>query len=186
MFRFLTAVTVAVLAVAFLDVATADLLEDCHLKGFDPYQLSCDTCLLLQDTPHLMTTCQQCCQEYKGTKNTATRYATAILLHSPGSSDEIDTFLREDLPTLENKAQILVRPQESAGGPTEDMRFMMMMGYMSKSSSILWLAETPSSSLISSKTTTTVAALKKLAKEEIDLRGWKRDDIKSMLQTLLA
>ena len=81
---------------------------------------------------------------------------------------------------MEKKSQILVRPQENGGGSNQDLRFMMMMGQLSKSSSILWLAEQPSSS------TVTVAALKKVAKEEIDLRGWKRDDIKSMLQTLLA
>jgi hypothetical protein len=168
------------LACWMMSSSTADLLEECRSKGFNPHQLSCDTCNILKDTVHLEN-CQYCCQAYKDTKNTATRYGAAVLLHSPGS-DEMDNFVKDDLPTMEKRGQIIVKEQQQkAGGFGQDDLRMMMMGFMgSQPSSILWLDEKPTSS------SATVDALRKIAKEEIDLRGWKRDDIKSMLQTLLA
>lgn len=160
-----------------MTLSTANLLEECRSKGFNPHQLSCSTCNLLKDMVHFEN-CQYCCQAYKDTKNTAIRYGAAVLLHSPGGSDEMDNFVKDDLPTMDKREQIIVKEQQQKDDV--DLR-MMMMGFMgSKPSSILWLEAKPKSSIV------TVDALKKIAKEEIDLRGWKRDDIKSMLQTLLA
>jgi hypothetical protein len=60
---------------------------------------------------------------------------------------------------------------------------MMMMGFMATPCSILWLEEKPRLATVKAAN---VESFRKVAKEEIELMGWKRDDVKDMLQTLLA
>ena len=158
--------------------AAYDLLETCQSKGFNPLELSCETCQLLKDVnPLHFEACQQCCQAYKDTKNTATRYGAAIFLHYP-AIEEMDNFVKDDLPNMDKKSQITVVQQQ---GESDQMRYLM--GFMQKSCSILWLDKKPAVSITAS---TNIESLRKMAKEEIDLRGWKRDDVKSMLETLLV
>ena len=161
----------------------------CRHYGFDPLQLACQTCQLLTKLPQQQQEiCKECCQPYKDTQSLRKPYQSAILVVPPKQlmDDELTTFLREDWDDL----------VERQGGFTRLQKINMKND---KSSSLLqqgfWFIRTPaevhffderlssSSSNIQDLSEEDIAVM---AKETMQLYGWKRDDIRDMIQTLLV
>ena len=173
----------------------------CRHYGFDPLQLACQTCQLLTKLPQQQKKqqqkkqqqeeiCKECCQPYKDTQSLRKPYQSAILVVPPKQlmDDELTTFLREDWDDL----------VERQGGFTRLQKINMKND---KSSSLLhqgfWFIRTPAEvhffdeRLSSSSSSSNIQDLSEeditdMAKETMQLYGWKRDDIRDMIQTLLV
>ena len=79
-----------------VSVAMGMTLEDtCRERGFDPYQLSCDTCELLK-APEA---CRECCQSYKTLHGQPQRYKYAVLVYGM-RGDEIKSFVEESVEEI--------------------------------------------------------------------------------------
>jgi hypothetical protein len=150
------------------------MMESCVKQGFDPTNLSCDTCVLLRSTDYHLQ-CLDCCQSYKTLDSKTSRYQTAILVHAAGGNEEIDNFVREELEQVqEQKEGFTVR--ESSASSSSSLYSGMMFGM---SPSILYFFKDQVLSSVPTK------SLPEQAQEEIYLRGWSKDDLKDMIQTLL-
>lgn len=146
--------------------------ESCLAQGFDPSNLSCDTCVLLRSSDYHLQ-CLDCCQSYKTLDSKTSRYQTAILVHSKGSSEEIDNFLQDELEGIQKEKEgFSVRQSSSSSSPYGGMMYGM-------SPSILYFFKDKVASNIPK------SDMADQAQEQIYLRGWTKDDLKDMIQTLL-
>jgi hypothetical protein len=171
-------------------------VEACRTLGFDPWQLSCETCRLLNvssssSSSLLLDQCHACCQSYKTLEKRTRAYGGAIVLHSniPRAFPEIDSFLEEDLKSIiwtkKGKDRVVVTTMPGLGGGGQRGGGMMMgmgMGSMyGPPSAILWFDDLPPTNDMG----ISISELQQRAKEIIILEGWKRDDIRDMLLSLL-
>ena len=148
--------------------ASGSLRQQCLDKGFDPMQLSCDTCVVLKDLEDPYVSCLECCQSYKSLDSKTTRYQSAVLSFAPGS-EETDKFVDEDVKDLAVKqGSFSIQKANRDSGGFYGMRRPSVMYFFDQ-------APPP----------TDMNRFHKEAKEEIFLDGWKRDDIKDMIHTLL-
>lgn len=159
------------------------LLEYCRSVGFDPWQLSCETCDLLPTRNNIQKNCNACCQSYKTSERMTKPYESAVLVHRDGSSSrlshnadsEMDQFLNEHWNDLvkqkgSNRLSKLVRDDSASSA-----RFMLMRP---PSQMLLWFDTIVEPGL-------KMKEYKEAAKEIIYLDGYKKDDMKDMLSTLL-
>ncbi|KAL7471087.1 hypothetical protein ACHAXS_011378 [Conticribra weissflogii] len=186
--------------------------ETCLKLGFDPSNLSCETCRLLAESPtlqklqkeqkgndppiDLVAECRSCCQSYKVNPilhpgdSLRGKYKYALLTYNKNSLDhygEIKDFIERDVNDVlsfkgENRFRVVAT--ESPGMDAEMMR-MMMMGVMMGGGGF----GGPPKLMLFEKKKKGGAGWTEEDEEEagevISLRGWKREDIKDMLMTLL-
>jgi len=206
----LTLIIVSTLLIT-LHTATAGGVSNewCLERGFDPSTLSCDTCQLLAESTTLQQLqddknkasgasdnddehidinkeCQVCCQEYKvnpllrPNETLKGKYKHAILKYDEKSVDnyqEVRDFLERDLSDVlsfkGDKFQIEKMQNDS---PNIDMYSLMMGGVgLGGTGPQLMFFEQSKKEVYNEDE----------AGEIINLRGWKRDDIRDMLLTLL-
>ena len=159
------------LLIIFVQVCSvrSNLLESCLSRGFDPTNLSCDTCALLSATDY-HSVCLECCQSYKTLNSKTSRYKQAILVHSHGS-EEIDKFIDEELEGIQQtKEGFSVEKAEIPRGA---------MSFFSMTPNVLYFFKGDAPK------TEDNTAYTDLAQETIILHGWSKDDLKDMINTLL-
>ena len=206
-------IIIAVLAITLQTLAVSSLTEEsCLTLGFDPTNLSCETCHLLSEsstlsslqneynqkhssTIDIVQECQACCQSHKFNpvlhpgQNLRGKYRYALLTYDEGSLDqygEIKDFIDRDLNDIlsfKGEGRFRAEPSEKDGGlDNANMLRQLMMGqfyglgggqpprllFFEKAKKGGWTEEDESE-----------------AGEVITLRGWKREDLKDMLMTLL-
>lgn len=193
-----------------LPLAAAPSETWCRDRGFDPSNLSCDTCALLKESATLrslqetknaaagegppvdvVAECRSCCQAWKSNTllrpgtSLAGKYQSALLTY--GGEHTLDQEMRDfmerdmdDLVLLKGKAGFqAVKSEELGGGPDQDMLMMLgMMGGGGMGPPKLMLFKTRKKGGWREED-------EKEAGEVIVLRGWKREDLKDMLLTLL-
>ncbi len=196
--------------------ATAVSEEWCLELGFDPSNLSCDTCALIDESTTLRrlqeekneaaaaaggvdepidisAECRTCCRSYKVNpvlrpgESLRGKWRYALLTYnenSLGQYGEIKDFIERDMADIQSfkgENRFRVVKSQSPGGRDVDSMMMMygMMGggfgggppklmLFGKQKKGGWSPEDEEE-----------------AGEVIDLRGWKREDVKDMLMTLL-
>lgn len=182
----------------------------CLERGFDSSNLSCDTCALLEESKSLQklqkeknealassggepidinVECQTCCQDYKVNpllrpdESLRGKYRYALLTYNENSLEqygEIKDFLDRDLDdVLSFKGENRFQAVKSEKGPDIDMNMLMMMGGFSG-----FGGSAPKLMLFEKQKKWTEEDEDE-AGEVINLRGWKREDVKDMLLTLL-
>ena len=190
-------------------VAATTTLSDaeCRAHGFDPWQLACSTCDLLQSytipsqAANVDTICRQCCQAYKDTFRIEKPFEAAVLLHSKsmasmaagGVDDELAQFLKQDwdeLAATKNKANShrLVKHQRQQPKPDADSFDIYRMMMLMRPQAQLYLFQDPLPTKPAALTALldNAETLEQVATEVIQLdSSWKRDDLKDMLTTLL-
>jgi len=162
-------------------------ITSCREKGFDPFTLGCQTCALLptinKHNDNIRSICQQCCQPYKDTQSLRKPYKSAVILiptSSQSMEPELEQFLQQDWTELVQKqgfGKTKLQKLDLAGNKSQQHGFW----FVRTPAELLFLDET----LPTDKQMTEKQARKK-AKEVITLYGWKREDIKDMIETLLA
>jgi hypothetical protein len=183
-------VTALALVLVTLPKATADdsafkpLLESCRDDGFDPWQLSCETCDLLPTTngdnvvKNPRRRCLECCQTYKTSATLTKPYESAVLVHREQASDshsEMAQFLDEhwnDLVATKGSKRLLKIVREDASMST-GLWFRRPAPQL-----LLWFDSVVSPGL-------KLKEYKETAKEAIQLDGYKKDEIRDMLTAML-
>jgi hypothetical protein len=187
--------------------------ESCLAVGFDPSNLSCETCTLLEqsytlsslqseynekhskDPIDIVQECKSCCQPHKFNpvlhpgQNLRGKYRYALLTYNEGSLDqygEIKDFIDRDLNdvlSFKGENRFRVTASESGGLDGNMMQMMMMMG----GGQFRGFGGPPKLMLFENgkKGGQWSEDDEKEAGEVITLRGWKREDLKDMLMTLL-
>ena len=172
--------------------------SECNDWGFDPSNLSCDTCSLLSaksgdgsaPLASFVDDCLKCCQTFRPnpvinpdavTGSFVGRYQIAVLKYDPDilkNYDEIQNFLKEDkedvMKEKGNEAFLIEQKQEDHRTMKGYGNFMGMFRSMYSSPTIYFYKEIEDAS----KGT-------EAADEEVNLQGFKREDIKDMLLTVL-
>jgi len=187
----------------------------CLERGFDPSDLSCDTCALLEESTTLRSLqrkkndagegdlidigleCRACCQTHR--RNPVLRpdasrrgkYRCALLTYSEHhleQEQDIKDFLERDMDdvlSLKGEHGFRAVTSENAGGPDQDTLMMSRMMYgggfgggFGAGPPKLMLFEKHKEGGWSEED-------EGEAGEVIVLRGWKREDLKDMLLTLL-
>ena len=203
------------LIVCYIPLYTTAVSEKwCLERGFDSSNLSCDTCVLLEESITLQklqeeknkalassggepsidinAECRTCCQDYKVNpllrpdESLRGKYRYALLTYNENSLEqygEVKDFLERDLhDVLSFKGENRFQAVKSEKGPEIDMNMLMMMGgiggggFGGGSAPKLMLFE---------KQKKWTEEDEEEAGEVINLRGWKREDVKDMLLTLL-
>jgi hypothetical protein len=158
-----------------ISVSKKDWLEDCRQSGFDPTQLACRTCQLLPEDNQ--KACLGCCQSYKDVEHISKPYEAAVLVVSGRSAgEEFERFLDEDWDDLvktKGANRLLQIPRGDRGGNSFSMFFAPP--------TVLYLLDEKHAGEKKS-----ASAYATIAKETLHLDGWKRDDIRDMLSTLLS
>jgi hypothetical protein len=156
-------------------VSKTDWLEECRTSGFDPTQLACRTCQLLP--VENQKDCLGCCQSYKDVEHISKPYEAAVLVVSGRSAgEEFERFLDEDWDDLvktKGANRLLQIPRGDRGGSSFSMFFAPP--------TVLYLLDEKHAGEKKS-----ASAYATVAKETLYLDGWKRDDIRDMLSTLLS
>eukprot|EP00980_Cylindrotheca_fusiformis_P016715 scaffold5024_cov136-Cylindrotheca_fusiformis.AAC.44 len=144
-------------------------IKQCRLAGFDPMQLSCSTCDVLPESA--ASKCHNCCQSFWNVETKIKRYEAAVLLHVSEENfyPEIDQVFKEDVETI----------QEKKGKDRFYSKKMSSSNFLGATPPmILWFNEIPRSNA-------NIQELRSKAVETVNLNGWKRDDARDMLLTLL-
>ena len=209
-------------------VAHADIVSEewCLERGFDPTNLSCDTCALIDESTTLQrlqkgtneamiqrrqkeggetmsveeiidisSECRTCCKSYKVNpilrpgQSLRGKYKYALLTYNENSLEqysEIQDFILRDVNDIVSfKGESRFKAVHTSSGHRADMDINMMMMYgggglfgggggppklmlFGKQKQGGWSPEDEDE-----------------AGEVINLRGWKREDVKDMLMTLL-
>jgi len=197
--------TLTLIIVSTLHTATAGGVSNewCLERGFDPSSLSCDTCQLLAESTTLQRLqddknkasndehidinkeCQVCCQEYKVNpllrpgETLKGKYKHAILKYDEKSVDnyqEVRDFLERDLSdVLSFKGDKFQLEKIQNDSPNIDMyTFMMGGGYGGAGPQLMFFEQSKKEGYKEDE-----------AGEIINLRGWKREDLRNMILTLL-
>ncbi|KAL7552798.1 hypothetical protein ACHAWF_016056 [Thalassiosira exigua] len=188
-------------------IAAAVSDEWCLDRGFDPSNLSCDTCALLEESTtlrslqaeknakgdgepiDLFAECRSCCQEYKVNPilhpgdSLRGKYRYALMTYNENSLNkygEIKDFLERDVENVLSFKGEGFRAMKSERQDQDSYQMMMMMGIGGGGLSVpkLMLFE-------KRKKGGWTEEDEEEAGEVINLRNWKREDIKDMLLTLL-
>eukprot|EP00984_Skeletonema_dohrnii_P018201 scaffold8443_cov86-Skeletonema_dohrnii-CCMP3373.AAC.2 len=199
--------TLLMVAVALLQstpVAAQKVSENwCLERGFDPTNLSCDTCRLIDESTTIQNLqqeqninigeeCRQCCQFHKVNPvlhpdySLRGKYKYALLTYNEGSLGqfgEIKDFLERDLSdvlSFKGETRFKAVPSTKSAMDPEMRMQMMMMGIMNGGGGQpkLMLFDKHKKGGWSEED-------EEEAVEIIKLRGWKREDLKDMLMTLL-
>eukprot|EP00977_Amphora_coffeiformis_P018698 scaffold6655_cov169-Amphora_coffeaeformis.AAC.15 len=149
-------------------------VNECKALGFDPSNLACHTCQLLP-AQHV-SNCQACCASFRDVSMIQKPYEAAVLVvpGPQGVSEEIKKLLEEDWDTLvEKKGNGRLRLVENPVGSSSSYFFGMTPVY-------LYFFDDKKVSV-----STSLRDLEGGAQETLVLNGWKREDIRDMLQALL-
>lgn len=177
--------------------------KTCLEQGFDPNNLSCDTCRLIDQSETIQKLqkdqgidigeeCRQCCQFYKVNPvlhpgdSLREKYKYALLTYTKDALSqyaEINDFLEKDLNDIlsfkgDTRFNAIVSSKSSMD--YETMMQMMMMGVMSGGAlqpKLMFFDKHKKGGWSEDDEDEAV--------EVIKLRGWKREDLKDMLMTLL-
>mmetsp|Transcript_2491 Transcript_2491/g.3326 ORF Transcript_2491/g.3326 Transcript_2491/m.3326 type:complete len:201 (-) Transcript_2491:472-1074(-) len=154
--------------------------QQCLSLGFDTSNLSCDTCTTILPThPQLslfVDDCLSCCQEWRINPYLnpiqTIKYQHAKLKYMTGMlENDLRDFAEQDIENIRNAKgnDVLTVEQVELDA---NMREAIMYGFASPDNI------EPTSLYLYKQN-------EKEADKVIDLRGWKRDDLKDMLMTLL-
>jgi hypothetical protein len=158
--------------------AETQVQRDCRADGWDPTQLACATCdLLPTDNTPLQTRCRACCQDVRDTAYTVKPYQAAVLVVPAQLPEEVQKLVDDDWEAL-----------VAAKGGTARLR--KMGGSRSSGGQSYFFAAPPVyvyffNDAATAATATSEALAAALAQESMALTGWKREDMRDMLQTLL-
>lgn len=160
---------VSVLLLTFAIATATTSLESCREAGFDPYQLACNTCDLLPVIHQ--EKCRSCCVSYKTVDKAYRRYRAAILLYTGQAASyypELNSMVTEDWTELvDQKGSDRLVLKDISGMPLYPC--------------ILWFQEDLPPNSKSMK----VQELERLASDRVELRGWKRDDLREMIKAIV-
>jgi hypothetical protein len=146
-------------------VVMGTTLEDsCRERGFDPHQLSCETCELL----NAQEACRECCQSYKTLHGRPQRYKYAVLVYGV-RGEEIKSFVEESVEEI-----------HSAKGPG---RLEVVPHQTMMPSTLYWFQSMPPKE---GSLDSRVRSFQSLVKEQVVVEGWRKEDLKDMLLTLLS
>lgn len=161
----------------------SSLLDACRRDGFDPWQLSCETCDILKATVDnsIHNRCMECCSSYKTSKRITKPYEAAVLVHreSQASGSEMEQFLDEhwdDLVKLKDAKRLM----KIAKDETSSSSYFMFRRPAPQM--VLWF---DSKATVDKLESLKYKELKELATEIVTLDGYRKDDIKDMISTLL-
>lgn len=161
------------LLLCVLQLAFASLEENCRNQGFDPQQLSCDTCELLKaQNAKLHSTCMECCQAYKTLHGQPQRHGYAVLIYN-GHNEEMSKFVEESLPTIHHQ-----KGSHRLEVIENDDQYAMMMP-----SKVYWLEEALPNT--GESLDYKLRLLHGMSIEQVSVEGWQKDDLEDMLLTLL-
>ena len=176
----------------------------CLERGFDPNNLSCDTCRLIDESTTIQQLqkvqninigeeCRLCCQFHKINpslhpgNSLRGKYKYALLTYNEESLDqygEIKDFLERDLNdilSIKGETRFKAAISKQISMDYEIMMQMMMMGIMSSGGAgqpkLMFFDKNKKGGWSEDD--------EEEAVEIIKLRGWKREDLKDMLMTLL-
>lgn len=151
--------------------AASTATKGCRDLGFEMTNLACSTCELFTDA-NQMSNCRACCQSFRDISMIRKPYEGAVLAIPSGKqsvSEEVKIFLEEDFQRLvEAKGNNRLTLVETSSGSSHNFFFAIAPVYLhffddqKKMSGDL-----------------------RDAQESISLHGWKREDIREMLQALL-
>ena len=163
--------------------------NSCRQRGFDPWQLACQTCDLLPSS--VVADCRDCCQPYKDTQSLRKPYQSAVLVvpqqqqsQNAVMDSELEMVLREDWDDLVQKLGGSTRLQKISVTVDGDQFINNFWMVRAPPAEVHFLEERLPAVSSSTRLSKTMIADK--AKETITLYGWKRDDIRDMIQTLLG
>jgi hypothetical protein len=159
--------------------------EDCRQQGFDTTQLACDTCKILPSPQH-QSICYTCCQSFRNIPTIQKPYEAAILVipSGPQQSEEITKFVQddwEDLVTQKGKHRLHLVQDTTSSKTSNNFFFSAML----QPTHLFFLNHVDQATKVMSSSSVSVSQLEKIATETILLTGWKREDIRDMLQALL-
>ena len=207
-----TLILVLVTAQLFVNASQTLTEESCLALGFDPSNLSCETCHLIEESTTLVTMqqehndinpgnpvdivreCRSCCQSYKfnpvlhSGQSLRGKYRYALLTYGEGSLDhygEIRDFIDmdvDDILSFKGEHKFRVTASENMGLDT-NMMMQLMMGHMHGYGGVPKLLLFENAKKKDGKKWSEHDENE--AGEVITLRGWKREDLKDMLMTLL-
>lgn len=194
--------------------ATSFTEKACLERGFDPPNLSCETCRLLEESATLQSLqskhnshnqydpidivaeCHSCCQSHKFNptlhpgSSLRGKYRFALLTYNKNTIDqygEIKDFIERDLDdvlSFKGDKRFQAMASEKSTLDADTMRMLMMMG-----GGLQGLGGPPKLMLFDNQTKGKGEAWSEEdeseAVEVIKLKGWKREDLKDMLLTLL-
>ena len=185
----------------FLRSCAATSVNDewCLEKGFDPSNLSCDTCDLLAQSSTLARLskergvdldyeCRACCASYKANPllrpdaSLKGKYRNALLTYDDFAlqSDEFRDFVEQDLEDIisaKEKRLSSLKKVDLDDSMMDPFAFFGMGGFGGTVPKLLFFEKGRSGGYSEED--------EDEASEVIPLRGWKRDDLKDMLMTLL-
>lgn len=184
---------------ATISSITSYSVDQCRELGFDPFQLSCDTCEKLsswlkdsststspssndnQKQPSVVTAvtnCLSCCQVYRDLPRAQPqRYQAAILVHATGQNEHLDNLIEND------KFEETVKKIKGSN------RFrrveVPVQAAMMIPSHLYWLDQVLDES--KQYDLSGMEQYEAKSKETVTLDpSWKTDDIRDMILTLLA
>mmetsp|Transcript_26644 Transcript_26644/g.73513 ORF Transcript_26644/g.73513 Transcript_26644/m.73513 type:complete len:200 (-) Transcript_26644:257-856(-) len=164
--------------VALSKLKGQEWIQACQARGFDPSSLACGTCAILPKQHK--ADCQSCCQSYKDTTSLRKPYQSAIILvPTQGVESELEAFLREDWSGLAKSGRLQQLPLEDSQPQQQGFWFLR-----ASPAELLFLDEPLPASSVGRRISET--AVRRKASETISLYGWKREDIKDMIETLLV
>eukprot|EP00586_Coscinodiscus_wailesii_P006955 CAMPEP_0172491828 /NCGR_PEP_ID=MMETSP1066-20121228/22722_1 /TAXON_ID=671091 /ORGANISM="Coscinodiscus wailesii, Strain CCMP2513" /LENGTH=170 /DNA_ID=CAMNT_0013261077 /DNA_START=60 /DNA_END=572 /DNA_ORIENTATION=+ len=146
-------------------------LQKCNDWGFNPSTLSCETCQLLPSTPStLITECQTCCQKFILNNPKETIYKSAILVATSNRGDgDLNDFLEKDWDALvDRKGDNLLRTPPYVYSPPV----------------VYFFNEWVDGEKVV-KSYQDFERVVNMADEEVGIGGWKRDDIRELLEAYI-
>ena len=149
---------------------------ECRQKGFDTSNLACTTCDLLDAQPQLKATCLACCLPLRDISMITKPYEAAILVVPGGgaASEEVQKLLNDDWDALvERKGTTRLRRAETSAAQQQSFFYGPPPAY-------LYFFD-----INDHARANTLREFQALATESILLAGWKREDIRDMLDALL-
>lgn len=173
--RYIPIVLFCFLAIVCLSQGKRLSVLKCRELGFDTYNLACSTCNLLPSEEH-KANCKACCESFRDLSTIQKPYEAAVLV-VPGQSrvsEELQKLLQEDWDDIvESKGKSRLRLVEKSSGSqalffSAPPIFLHLYADAKKTSTL-----------------TSISQLEATAQESIVLNGWKREDIRDMLQALL-
>lgn len=157
-----------------LDSIFANLQDSCHSRGFDPLQLSCDTCTLLPQK-QLQSDCLECCQSFQTLHGQPQRFPFAVLLYN-NQNEEMMKFMDESLPQVHHvKGSHRLVVQEAPSGVSMFQRMPSI---------VYWMDQAPPRTNGQSLDVK-LQVYESMAKEQVTVEGWQKADLEDMLLTLL-
>ena len=147
--------------------------KECKAVGFDPSNLACSTCKLLPEEH--VSNCQACCESFRDVSMIRKPYEAAVLVvpGTQGVPEEVKKLMVDDWDKIvEEKGDSRLRLVEN---PAASQSYFYGV-------TPVYLYFFDDKKVAGS---TALRDLEGAAQESISLRGWKREDMRDMLQALL-